>query len=380
MADSPADEPARETRDAVAQAQRGLGDGLDPDAHGHVVFGFDGYLDRVREVVADRSDPETYERLATLAGFGERVERSVAAESSLTFEWLQDGSRTGGHTCHLGRAFDTWGFETTLIGMYDDPIREPFDAEFGHLDLNSIGEPGVTDAVEFDDGKLMLTEIGDTMDLDWATLDERFGRDRFLDRLDGAALLGTGYWSETPDLPNIYDGLRDAWDRIDDPPATVLVDPGDVRKLDADGLRAGRTAIGRLDEATDVVVSSNRAETGVLADAYAGEGDRTFEESAEVAFEALGPTWFVGHGVDRSVVVTADGTHSVAVPAVDDPALTTSSGDHFNAGLAVGRVLDLDAAASIVVGNAVAGHFVRTADQPSPAEITTFVDDYLQKF
>ncbi|MFC6973595.1 hypothetical protein ACFQL1_01255 [Halomicroarcula sp. GCM10025709] len=380
MADSPADEPDHETRDAVAQAQRGLEAGFAPDAHGHVVFGFDGYLDRVREVVADRSDPETYERLSTLAGFGERVEQSVAAESSLTFEWLQDGSRTGGHTCHLGRAFDTWGFETTLIGMYDDPVREPFDAEFGHLDLHSIGEPGVTDAVEFDDGKLMLTEIGDTMDLDWATLDERFGHDRLLARLDGAALLGTGYWSETPDLPDVYHGLRDAWDRIEDPPGTVLVDPGDVRKLDTDRLRAGRDAIGRLDEVTDVVVSSNRAETGILADAYDGATDRTFEESAEVAFDALGPTWFVGHGVDRSVVVTGDGTHSVAVPAVDDPALTTSSGDHFNAGLAIGRVLGLGAAASILLGNAVAGHFVRTADQPSQTEIVAFVEDYVEKF
>ncbi|MFC7077706.1 carbohydrate kinase family protein [Haloarcula halophila] len=372
--------PSRETRDAVAQAQRGLADGFEPVDYGHVVFGFDGYLDRVREVVADRSDPETYERLATLSAFGDRVDRSVAAESSLTFEWLQDGSRTGGHTCHLARAFDTWAFETTMIGMYDDPVREPFETEFGHLDLHSIGEPGVTDAVEFDDGKLMLTEIGDTMELDWAALEEWFGHDRLLDRLDGAELLGTGYWSETPDLPDIYDGLRDNWDRIDDPPGTVLIDPGDIRKLDADRLRAGRNAIGRLDEVTDVVVSSNRAETGVLADAYAGDGDRTFEESAAVAYDALEPTWFVGHGVDRSVVVTADGTHSVEVPAVDDPALTTSSGDHFNAGLAVGRVLDLDAPASILLGNAVAGYFVRTADQPSPAEIEAFVDGYVEKF
>ncbi|QIO23251.1 hypothetical protein [Haloarcula sp. JP-L23] len=367
------------TRRAVADAREELPDAEAIDA-GRVVFGFDGYLDRVREVVADRTDPDTYERLATIAAFGERVDRSVAADSSLTFEWLEEGRRTGGHTCHLARAFGTWSFDPTLVGMYGDPVHEAFEAEFGEFDLNSMGAPGVTDAIEFDDGKLMLSEIGDTMHLDWADIGERFGHDRLAQRLDGADLLGMGYWSEAPNLPDILDGLCDVWNDIETPPGHVLVDPGDVRKLDADRLRAGRKAIGRLDEVTDVVVSSNRAETGVLADAYSGEADRSFEAAAEAVHEALDPTWFVGHGVDRSVVVSPAGTDSVSVPAVDDPELTTSSGDHFNAGLGLGLVTDLSPAAAVVVGNAVAGHFVRTADQPSLGEVRSFVDTYDEKF
>jgi len=372
-----------ETRRAVATADEALptSDAL-PDAidTGRVVFGFDGYLDRVREVVADRIDPESHERLATLESFGDRIDRSVAADSSLSFEWLQQGSRTGGHTSHLARAFGGWSFDPVMVGMYGEPVHDAFETEFGEYELHSLGEPGVTDAVEFDDGKLMLTEIGDTMSLDWAELDAAFGHDRLAEKLDGASLLGTGYWSETPDLPTVFDGLRTLWDGIDDPPETVLVDPGDVRKLDADRLRAGREAIGRLDEVTDVVVTSNRAETGVLADAYAGDAERSFADDAEAVFEALEPTWFVGHGVEQSVVVTAAGTDSVAVPSVSDPELTTSSGDHFNAGLGLARIADLSPAAAVVVGNAVAGYFVRTADQPSLADVRAFVDEYLEKF
>ncbi|EMA21337.1 hypothetical protein [Haloarcula amylolytica] len=372
-----------ETRRAVAAADEALPDSdALPGAidAGRVVFGFDGYLDRVREVVADRIDPESHERLATLEGFGDRIDRSVAADSSLSFEWLQQGSRTGGHTSHLARAFGGWSFDPVMVGMYGDPVHDAFKGEFGEYDLHSLGEPGVTDAVEFDDGKLMLTEIGDTMSLDWAELDAAFGHDRLAGKLDGASLLGTGYWSETPDLPTIFDGLRDLWGDIDDPPETVLVDPGDVRKLDGDRLRAGREAIGRLDEVTDVVVTSNRAETGVLANAYAGEAERSFTEDAEAVFAALEPTWFVGHGVERSVVVSPDGTESVAVPAVSNPELTTSSGDHFNAGLGLALIAGLPPAAAVVVGNAVAGYFVRTADQPSLTDVRAFVDDYLEKF
>ncbi|WP_276250693.1 hypothetical protein [Haloarcula rara] len=366
-----------ETRRAVETARRQLPDDIDPR---RVVFGFDGYLDRVREVVADRTDPTSYERLPRLSDFRDRLDRSVEAGSSLSYEWLEDGRRTGGHTCHLSRAFGTWAFSPTLVGMYGDPVHETFEREFGEYDLHSIGEPGVTDAVEFDDGKLMLTEIGDTMTLDWAGLDDRFGHDRLVERLGGAALLGVGYWSETPRLPSVLSGLRERWADIEDPPETVLVDPGDVRKLDADRLRSGREAIGELGDVTDVVVSANRAETDVLADAYDGEADRDFAAAAATVFDAVEPTWFVGHGVDRSVVVTADDTHSVAVPAVEEPELTTSSGDHFNAGLALAAITGLDPAAAVVVGNAVAGHFVRTADQPSLDEVRAFVEEYMAKF
>ena len=368
-----------QTRRAVDAAREGFPQRVEP---GRVVFGFDGYLDRVREVVADRTDPETYDRLDTLAGFRDRLDASVRADSSLSFEWLEDGRRTGGHTCHLARAFGTWAFEPTMLGMYGDPVRDAFDAEFGDYEIRSLGEPGVTDAVEFDDGKLMLTEIGDTMALDWDGLDERLGHGRLVECLDGAALLGVGYWSETPDLPDILTGLRSLWTEIPDPPETVLVAPGDVRKLDAERLRAGREAVGALTDVTDVVVSANRAETAVLADAFAGEADRSFEASARAVAEAVDPTWFVGHGVDRSVVVADGGaeTTSVAVPAVDEPAMTTSSGDHFNAGLGLGLVTGLPPAAAVVVGNSVAGHFVRTADQPSLAAVRSFVEAYLTKF
>lgn len=346
-----------------------------------VVFGFDGYVDRVREVVADRHDPDDYDRLDTLAGFGDRVQDSVAADSSLSFEWLQHGTRTGGHTCHLARAFGHWGFDPTMIGMYGDPVLDTFAEEFADYDLHTLGEPGYTDAVEFDDGKLMLIENGDTMDLDWETLTERVDRESLCSRLDGAALLGTGYWAETPDLPDVLDGVADLWDDLDDPPGTLLVDPGDVRKLDAERLHSGTDVIGRLADRTRVVVSVNRAETQLLADTYGEEPiPDDFEAQARIVADQFDASLLVAHGVERSLVLDGDDTTSVAVPAVDDPELTTSAGDHFNAGLALALVAGVDPAGAVVVGNAVAGAFVRSGEPPSFEAVREFVAEYGEKF
>ncbi len=86
-----------------------------------------------------------------------------------------------------------------MVGMYGDPVHDAFETEFGEYELHSLGEPGVTDAVTFDDGKLMLTEVGDTLSLDWAELDTAFGHDRLAEKLDGATCseLATGQRRQT---------------------------------------------------------------------------------------------------------------------------------------------------------------------------------------
>lgn len=361
-----------ETARAVERARETFPDAVAPR---RVVFGFDGYLDRVREVVADRRDPQTYERMATLAALSDRVGHSVDGGSSLTLEWLQTGTRTGGLSAHLSRVYEQWGFSPVMIGTYGDPEREPFATEFADCERHTLGEPGVTDAVEFDDGKLMLTEMGATMDLDWARIEERVGRETLRDRLDGAAILGVGYWSDAPAMPNVLDGLRDLWSEVADPPSLVFLDPADVRKLDRDRIRAGRDAIAAFADVATVVVTANRAETGRLAEAF-GDESGTQQADARAAHDALGPDLFVSHGVDRSVAVDGTTTARVAVPRVDDPTLTTSSGDHFNAGFALAHIEGLDPGPALAVGNTVAREFVRTGTAPSLDDVRTFLGAY----
>ncbi|MCJ0618453.1 hypothetical protein JZX76_02605 [Haloarcula hispanica] len=141
-----------------------------------------------------------------------------------------------------------------------------------------------------------------------------------------------------------------------------------------------RRAVATADEALPTSDALPDAiDTGRVVFGFDGYLDRVREVVAD-RIDPESPTWFVGHGVERSVAVSGDGTDSVAVPAVPDPKLTTSSGDHFNAGLGLALIAGLPPAAAVVVGNAVAGYFVRTADQPSLADVRAFVDDYLKKF
>lgn len=70
---------------------------------------------------------------------------------------------------------------------------EIFVDEFWRSEIGSIGELSYVDAIDLEDGKLVLTDSGDVRSLDWDALISEVDFDRLADDLDGAALLETGY-------------------------------------------------------------------------------------------------------------------------------------------------------------------------------------------
>lgn len=346
-----------------------------PDAS--LAFGFDGFVDRVREVVDQRDGPQTYRALDELATFGERIHASAADGASYASEWCQLGTRCGGHVAHLSRAMVRLGCRPTLFGTFGTPLHRQFREEFSNCELHSFGQPTVTDVIEFDDGKLMFQDTGRQRTLNWETIRERVGLETIADAVDGTPLFGLGYWAFLPRMATIWDGIRtDLWPVLSDPPASILVDPADVRQVTTKRLRAGRDALAALDDTVPVTMSGNYAETMVLAGLDSREDSDSLTAAADRARKALGVTRYAAHSPVASTLATADGTVRAAVPRTDEPVLTTSAGDHFNAGLVLARLAGVTGGAELVVGNAVAGHFVRTGEPPSYDEVRSFVDEY----
>ena len=369
--------PDSQTRDAVVSCQEQL---PSEPSGGDVVFGFDGYVDNVRRAGTNAGAADS-DRITTLSEFGEEIVTSAAADSSLSISWERLGQRTGGHLSQLSRAYQTLGFDPTLVGMCGDPVREIFEQEFEACTLYSLGDPGITDAIEFDYGKLMLMENGGAATLDWETIRSRVGVETLVDELDGAELLGVGYWAVMPEMAGILDGLRETvFPELTDPPEHVLLDPANIRELDRGILESIVAATGRLAHEVDVTVSANRYETKELAAALDAHTSDELVADARVAFDSLDVDRFVGHSVDESVVVSDDGTTSVRIAPVESPELTTSAGDHFNAGLSLGLVEGLPESAAVVLGNALAREFVRTGETPSYDDVVSAVTTYDAQF
>lgn len=374
---TPTNYPNSQTRNAVISCQ----EHLPPEpSGGDVVFGFDGYVDNVRKAGTNAGASDS-ERIQTLSEFGEEIVTSAAADSSLSISWERHGQRTGGHVSHLSRAYKTLGFDPTLVGMCGAPVLDIFEQEFKACTIYSLGDPGITDAIEFDDGKLMLIESGGAAELDWETIESRVGIETLVDELDGAKLLGIGYWAMIPEMAGIIDGLRKTvFPKLTDPPEHVLLDPANIREIDRNILESIVTATRRLANEVEVTVSSNRYETKELAAVLGGHTSDELEEDSRMAFDLLDVDRFVGHSVNESVVVSDEGIASVSVAPVESPELTTSAGDHFNAGLSLGLVEGLPEDAAVVLGNTLAREFVRTGETPSYDDIASAVTTYDTQF
>lgn len=369
--------PDSQTRDAVITCQNQL---PSEPSGGPVVFGFDGYVDNVRRAGTNAGAPDS-ERITTLSEFGEEIVTSAAAGSSLSISWERLGQRTGGHTSHLSRVYQNLGFDPTIFGMCGDPVLDLFEREFGECTIHSLGDPGVTDAIEFDDGKFMLMDSGGAATLDWDTLRSRVGIDTLVDELEGARLFGIGYWAMIPELATILDQLRETvFPKLTDPPQHVLLDPANIREIDREMLESIVASTQRLSDIVDVTVSANRYETKEIAAVLGDHTGDDLEADALVAFDVLGVDRFVGHSVTESVVLSDDGTTSVSVVPVESPELTTSAGDHFNAGFSLGLVEGLPEDAAVVLGNALARSFVQTGETPSYDDVVEAVATYDTQF
>ncbi|WP_324760973.1 hypothetical protein [Haloarcula montana] len=341
-----------------------------------VVHGFDGYVDRVRTMVEARSGPSDYDEMDSLKTLENRIGESVDRNNSCSIEWMETAKRAGGHTSHLGRAFAELGFDSTVIGTYGSPPKPIFERELDGCSLTSVGAPSYSDAVEFNDGKFMLNEIGSMETLDWETLCAHVDRAWLAERLESASVLSIGYWSTMPFLPSIWDGLsQEVWPTLSDPPETVFIDTADVRRMSTDRIQNGLDALQRLDDVVRVTISTNRRETEVLA-SITGENGGDFETTARRARDTLGVSRYFAHTVDRAFVVTDDHVARARTPVVAEPELTASAGDHFNAGAILGDVLELSDTASLILGNIVANWFVRTGSPPSYEELQHFLGKF----
>lgn len=342
-----------------------------------VVFGFDGFIDRGRELI-DKHTENSFETIGGLRTLGEQIIASADIDSSHTLEWVQTYTRTGGHTVHVGRAFDTLGFDVTVIGTYGNPVKAEFEQEFDNGTIISFAEPGITDAVEFSDHKLLITDSGPHLELDWSVICDRVGMERLVENIDGKAMLGIGYWALIPALPSILKTIRtDLWPRLENPPKFLLFDPADIRQLPLGSLRQGSTVLDDLDDVVPVTMCSDRAETHRLGELFVDNvDDYSFRDLVEIVREGLGVTEYVGHVRDHSVLATEDGVWKVHSPQTTDPVITTSAGDHFAAGIALAKLNGLENGAKLIVASAVAGCFVRSGSPPTYEEIRAFVTEY----
>lgn len=355
---------AAKALDASAERVRGMS----------AFVGLDGFVDEIIHAVDTRKNATEFTRLETISDFGGRI--TEAAGRSTNIEFVRQNKKLGGNGPIMANALATLGLKVIYVGALGYPnIHSVFNSFCERAEVHTIAESGHTDAVEFMDGKVMLVKSSSLNDVTWATVQERFGRDRFEAAFNRSTLVSFVNWTMIPYMSDIWQSLLTEFcPRLTGPRRRIFFDLADPQKRPVEDIRGAMKLMGQFQQYFDVTLGLNEKESCEIGEVMGLECDnRTPEGLARMGKEIyanLKIDSLVIHPVTYAFAIRGGEVATVSGPRITKPLITTGAGDHFNSGFCLGQLLGLDNATCVLLGVATSGYYVKTAQTPTLSDLS----------
>jgi len=343
----------------------------------HAVIGLDGFVDEIIAVVDKRHADGRFDPIRTIGVLGEKIRR--AAGDSSNYELVVKQQKLGGNGPIMANALASLRLNVTYIGALGYPGLHPVFQHFaGNANVISVAEPGHTDALEFDDGKLMFGKYESLNDVGWANLVDRVGKVALQREVDRATLIGLVNWTMLPHMSEIWDHLREEiLPAAPAAPRTLFIDLADPEKRTHEDIGAALKLLTRFQERIEVILGLNLKEAVEVAEVLGlpvgADPESSIAALASAIRAALDLGCVVIHPRRAAAAATRTESAEFAGPFVQQPRISTGAGDHFNAGFCLGRILGLDLDESLCAGVACSGYYVRSGQSPSAAQLAEFI-------
>ena len=345
--------------------------------HIKATIGLDGFVDEIVEVVDKRHDKANYEPVRTIDALARKIQQ--AAGQSSNYELVVKQRKLGGNGPIMANALACMGLDVTYIGNLGYPKIHPVFEEFAkRAKVISIAEPGHTDALEFEDGKLMLGKHESLCEVNWDNLVNRVGRDRLKQLLDGSQLIGMVNWTMLPHMSRIWARLLDELIPGNERHCRHLfVDLADPEKRTASDILDALRLLTRFQDQVDVTLGLNLKESIEIADVLGLPGradpEAAIEDNARAIRQKLNLACVVIHPRRSAAAATEQHSATFKGPFVKQPKISTGAGDHFNAGFCLGRVLGFSLEECLCLGVATSGYYVRSGESPTAQQLAEFI-------
>lgn len=344
------------------------------------IMGLDGFVDEILHAVETRDDADNYTRMKTLKDFGEKVSKAAGLSTSVEFVPIQ--SKLGGNGPIMSNALSTYGLDITYIGALGVPVINPvFNPMLEKCTAISIANPGLTDAVEFLDGKLIIGKRQALKDVNFNKIKETMGIDKLISLVDNSKLIGLENWTMLPYMTDIWKGMiKEVLPALkNNDEKLIFFDLADPENRLKEDILEALSVIQEFSSKFKVILGLNLKEATEIAEVlnvYDGTSEIPLETLTKAIASKLNIYCLVVHPVKEAAAVCNGEYFNTPGPFEPNPKLTTGAGDNFNAGFCFGKVLGLSMEESLILGTATSGYYVRNAESPNLEEIKKFLIEW----
>jgi len=351
----------------------------------NAVVGLDGFVDKIVTPVDKRHGLEdNFDPIETIGDLGSRI--SAAAGKSANIELYPRFDKLGGNGPIMANALLSLGLGVRYVGALGRPVIDPVFEEFAKkTNAVSLADPGITTAAEFKDGKLMFGNMRSLGEIDYDRILEVCGEGAFIDMIAKADVISVVNWTMIPKMTSILIGIVE---RImpNLPPRDTrnfFFDLTDPAKRSTEDIREVLQVISRFQAHAEVTLGLNFNEALQVSETLGlGKGERNEESLCRMATQIrreLEIACVVVHPVESAAAATKDGSWWTEGPFTENPKITTGAGDHFNAGFSSARLCGFSPLASLALATCTSGHYVRTAQSPTPNQVVDLLKQATEK-
>lgn len=339
-------------------------------------LGFDGFIDYINRVVKSETEnmPEYY---STMKEFGTHlVDRSG---KSCALEIIEQTIKAGGNMPIMSIALGMLGLKVNCIGALGYPTLHPeFKKNMKDIkgDIYSIGDPGITNAMEFNDGKVMLVKMQPLNNIDWEYILGIISKEEIIKLFSKSDLISFVNWSEMKNSNDIWKGmLKDIFPNYEtENKQRMFFDLADCSRKKPSELKTGLTLMNQFSNTNKVILGLNENECyQVLRALEQSSEGLDIEEVGALIFEQLKLDVLVIHTVEAAYAWNCDGYFKVGSYFCESPKISTGGGDNFNAGICASLLMNLEIKEALLFANAVTRLYISNGVSPSLEDIIEFV-------
>ncbi len=350
-----------------------------------VFTGFDGFVDKIQKAVVHRNDDEII-FYKTLDEFADRI-KSVAGKSG-QIEMMTQKIKLGGNAPILANTLGKFGVSTVCLGSLGYPeIHDVFRTMHKNCMLLSALKPGESDAIEFDDGKLILSELSVFDHYNWPAIKNIIGLESIRKIVLESDLLAFVDWVNLPHSSAIWEGvLNDIIKPSEKRDFIFLFDLCDPSKRNNEEIEKVLDLISYFSPYGNVTLGLNENETIKIWEAIT-ETDRNRRpkkvpsvlDAGSLIYKSLNIDSLLIHPVDRTILFHQQEVYELPGRFVTEPEVLTGGGDNLNAGYCLGLLAGLSFHMCMLLGMATSGSYIQNGKSADIQDLKKYLQRWINE-